>query len=175
MRFSPAALALAFVLVTVSSSVEGQKPDDQIDPRSMALVAQGQAAYRAGNLTGAEDILETALAVDPRNRAAYVALGTVANAQKLPGKAVRFYREALAIEPNDTLALSGEGIALVQKGAIDIAKTNLGRIHTLCKGDCPPAATLAAAIAKGPPLAVVTAQANTKVPVKGQEAATSKP
>jgi Tfp pilus assembly protein PilF len=175
MRFSPAALALSLVLVTVSSSVAGQKPDDQIDPRSMALVAQGQAAYRAGNLTGAEDLLETALAVDPRNRGAYVALGAVATAQKLPGKAVRFYREALAIEPNDTSALAGEGIALVDKGAVDIAKSNLGRIHALCKGECPPAVTLAAAIAKGPPPAVVTAQANTKVPPKGQEAATSKP
>jgi Flp pilus assembly protein TadD len=173
MRFS--VLASTLLVVSLSTAAIGQKPDDQIDARSAALLAQGQAAYHAGNFSGAEDLIETALAVDPRNRGAYVALGAVANAQHLPGKAVRFYREALAIEPNDTSALSGEGIALVQKGAIDVAKTNLGRIHLLCKGECPPAATLAAAVAKGPPSAVVTAQANTKVPPKGQEAPTSKP
>jgi len=175
MRFSPAALALSVVLFAVSSSVEGQRPDDQIDARSLALLAQGQAAYRAGNLSGAEDLIETALAVDPRNRGAYVALGAVATAQKLPGKAVRFYREALSVEPNDVGALSGEGIALVQKGAVEPARANLQRIRTLCKAECPAAVTLAAAIAKGPPVAVVTAQNAAKVPPKGQEAATEKP
>lgn len=175
MRFSPAALALSLVLVSLSASVEGQRPDDQIDARSVALLAQGQAAYRSGDLGGAEDLIETALAVDPRNRAAYVALGAVATAQRLPGKSVRFYREALALEPNDTAALSGEGIAMVQKGAVEPARANLARIRTLCKADCPAATTLAAAIAKGPPVAVVAAQAPAKVPPKGQEGATSKP
>ena len=48
-------------------------------------------------------------------------------------------------------------------------KANLARIRTMCKGVCPPADTLAAAIAKGPPVAVRTAQASDKVPPKGQE------
>lgn len=175
MRFSPAALALSLVLVSLSSSVEGQRPDDQIDARSLALLAQGQAAYRAGDLTAAEDRIETALAVDPRNRGAYVALGAVAAAQHLPGKSVRFYREALALEPNDLAALSGEGIAMVQKGAVEPARANLARIRTLCKAECPAATTLAAAIAKGPPVAVASAQSSAKVPPKGKEAETSKP
>lgn len=175
MRFSPTAIVLALALATVSSSGETQKPDDQIDPRSVALLTQGQAALKAGNAAGAEDLLETALAVDPRNRAAYVALGRSAAAQGLPGKAVRFYREALALDPNDTTALSGQGAALVDRGAVARARDNLARIKTICKGDCPPAQSLAAAIAKGPPPAVVTAQATTTVPPKGDEAKTTKP
>lgn len=175
MRFSSAAAVLSLLLLTVSSSAIGQRPDDQIDPRSLALLAQGQAAFRGGNLSAAADLLETALAVDPRNRAAFIALGRVASAQALPGKAVRFYRDALALEPNDTAALAGQGEAMVAKGAVERAKANLARIRTLCKGDCPPAATLAAAIAKGPPIAVAAAQAPAQVPPKGQEAATQKP
>ena len=175
MRLLPAACALSLVLVSLSSSAIGQKPDDQIDARSLALLTQGQAAYRAGNLAEAEDLIETSLAVDPRNRGAYVALGAVAAAQHLPGKAVRFYREALQLEPNDLAALSGEGIAMVQKGAIEPARTSLQRIRALCHGDCPAASALAAAIAKGPPVAVAAAQAPSKVPPKGQEAAMSKP
>lgn len=175
MRFSPIALALSLALATVSSGVQGQKPDDQINPRSLALLQQGEAARKAGNLAAANDALETALAIDPRNRAAFVALGRVAQAQALPGKAIRMYREALALEPNDVAALGGQGEAMVQKGAVERAKANLARIKTLCKADCPSATQLAAVIAKGPPPAVVTAQAASTVPPKGEEETTTKP
>ncbi|OHT20777.1 hypothetical protein [Edaphosphingomonas haloaromaticamans] len=171
MRLSPIALVISLAFATVSSVGYGQKPDDQINPRSLALMQQGEAARRAGNLVAANDYLETALAVDPRNRAAFVALGRVAQAQELPGKAIRFYREALALEPNDLAALTAQGEALVQKGAVDRAKANLARIRTLCKAECGQATELAAAIAKGPPPAVVTAQAGTMVAPKSQEPA----
>lgn len=168
MRYSSVALAAALTVLTVSTSLHGQRPDDQIDPRSLALLAQGRAAQAAGNLDGATDILETALAVDPRNRGAYVVLGDVAQARGLPGKAIRSYREALALEPNDRLALRGQGEALVAKGAVAQARVNLGKIRVLCaKAACPEATTLAAAIAKGPP--VQTAAAQTKVPEKAAE------
>jgi Tfp pilus assembly protein PilF len=169
MRLSPYALALALALATVSSSSMGQRPDAQVDQRSLALLRQAEALRAGGNLTAANDMLETALAIDPRNRAAFVALGRVATAQNLPGKAIRFYREALALDPNDLSALSGQGEAMVQKGAVERARVNLARINQLCKGPCPASAALNAAIAKGPPPAVVTAQANTTVPPKGQE------
>ena len=175
MRFSPIAAVLALALATVSSVGESQKPDDQINPRSVALLRQGQAALAAGHAEQAQDFIETALAVDPRNRAAYVMLGRVSQQEGLPGKAIRYYKDALDLEPNDVSALSGEGDALVQRGAIDRAKANLARIRTLCKTECGPATTLAAAIEKGPPPAVQTAQANTVVPAKGDEAKTTKP
>jgi Tfp pilus assembly protein PilF len=175
MRFSPIAAVLALTLAAASSSGLSQKPDDQINPRSIALLKQGQAALAAGKLAQAQDLIETALAVDPRNRAGYVSLGRVAQAQALPGKAIRFYKNALALEPNDVSALSAEGDALVQRGAVDRAKANLARIRTLCKAECPQAASLAAEIVKGPPPAVQTAQANTVVPPKGDEAKTTKP
>jgi Tfp pilus assembly protein PilF len=175
MRFSPAAVALALTLACVSSGGRGQRPDDQIDARSVALLHQGEMLRSAGKLAEAEDVLETALAIDPRNRAAYVAIGRVATAQGLPGKAIRFYRDALALDPNDTVALAAQGEAMVQKGAVERARVNLARIDQLCKSPaCPPALALNAAIAKGAPPSVVTAQATTKVPPKGTEAATQK-
>ncbi|TVV70469.1 tetratricopeptide repeat protein [Sphingomonas solaris] len=175
MRLSPIAVALSLTLAVVSSAGQGQRPDDQINPRSVALVQQGEAARRAGNFIAATDALETALAVDPRNRAAFLALAQVARQQELPGKAIRLYREALTLEPNDLAALEGQGEAMVQKGAVERARVNLTRIKTLCKVECAPATTLAAAIAKGPPPAVVTAQATTVVPPKGKETTTTRP
>ncbi|MBS0478617.1 MAG: tetratricopeptide repeat protein [Proteobacteria bacterium] len=162
MRLFPAALALAFAALSVSTSLSAQRADPAIDPRSMALLTQGRAAAAAGNLDQATDLIETALAVDPRNRAAFVELAVVAERQQLPGKAIRLYREALLIEPNDPVALRGQGEALVAKGAMGPARENLAKIRTLCgKKPCPDAVSLAATIAKGPP---PSAQPATKVP-----------
>ena len=113
MRVTSVALAAALTLVCVSTSLSGQRPDDQIDARSLQLLSEGRSAKAAGNLDQATDLLETALAVDPRNRQAFITLAQVAETRGLPGKAIRLYREALTLEPNDVAALRGQGEALV--------------------------------------------------------------
>lgn len=156
MRYTSVAVAAALTLLTVATAVQGQHATDAIDARSLALLAKGQALQAAGNLDAATDTLESAVAVDPRNRAAFVSLAEVAQSRALPGKAIRLYREALALDPNDLVALRGQGEALVAKGAVQRAKDNLARIRTVCgKRACPEVAALSASIAKGPP--VVTA------------------
>jgi Tfp pilus assembly protein PilF len=156
MRISLVSAAAALALLSVSTSLNAQRADDQIDARSVALLERGKAARAAGDLDTANGLIESALAVDPRNRPAYLALAEIARTQGLPGKAIRFYREALTLEPNDQAALRGQGEAMVQKGAVERAKENLARLKTLC-GNCADATQLAAAIAKGPP-ATATAQ-----------------
>ena len=158
MRLTPIALSLAIAGATIASAGFGQRPDDQIDPVSAALVQEGQQHAAAGRHNEAIDVLETALAVDPRNRAAYVALGRVAQAQRLPGKAIRLYSDALRIEPNDVAALAAQGEAYVQRGAVGRARANLERVRTLCGQACPQAQQLAAAIERGPPAEVLAAQ-----------------
>ena len=159
MRLTPIALSLAVALGTMASAGHGQKPDDQIDPRSLAVAAEAQTLLNAAKYQEATDLYETALAVDPRNRQAYVGIARVAQAQKLPGKAIRFYSEALKLEPNDVNAIAGQGEAYVQRGAVERARRNLERLKTLCAAPCTQATTLAAVIAKGPPADVLTAQA----------------
>lgn len=158
MRFMPIALSLTIAVATIASAGNGQRPDDQIDPRSSALVEEARAASGAGRHNDAIDLLETALAVDPGNRAAYVALARVAQAQRLPGKAVRYYADALRLEPNDVNALAGQGEAFVQRGAVERARRNLARVQTLCRAPCPQAQQLAAMIQRGPPADVLAAQ-----------------
>lgn len=171
MRVSSVAIAASLAVVCMSTSLSGQRPDDQIDARSLQLLAEGKAARAAGNVDGAVDLIETAVAVDPRNRQAFVTLADIADGRGLPGKAIRLYREALLLEPNDVAALRGQGEALVQKGAVNQAKANLARIKTLCKGQCGEASQLAAAIAKGPPVTppTTTAQAETKPATTAKE------
>lgn len=158
MRLTPIVLTLAIAAATMASAGQSQRPDDQIDPRSSNLVQQAQTQSAAGRYEEANDLLETALAVDPRNRAAYIALGHVAQAQRLPGKAVRYYADALRMEPNDVNALAGQGEAYVQRGAVERARRNLERVQTLCRQPCPQAQQLAAVIQRGPPADVLAAQ-----------------
>ena len=164
MRLTPIALSIAFAAATMASTGFGQRPDDQIDPQSIALVEQAQRLTAAGQHVEANDLLETALAVDPRNRGAYITLGHVAQAQRLPGKAIRMYGLALHLEPNDLAALEGQGEAYVQRGAVERARANLARVRSLCGQSCPQAAQLAAAIDRGPPAEVLAAQRPTTAP-----------
>ena len=165
MRLTPPAIALAALLATVSSVSHGQRPDNQINARSLALTKLGQAEAAAGRYDAANDALETALAVDPRNRPAFLALADVAKKQALPGKAIRLYREALLIEPNDIVALAGQGEAMVSKGALTKAKENLAKVQTLCLATCPEQVTLAAAIERSVTGPAMSAQQVTPRPV----------
>jgi tetratricopeptide (TPR) repeat protein len=165
MRFSPPALALSLALLTVSSVGYGKRADHQVDPWSTALTMQAEAALGANKTEEAIDLLESALAVDPINRQAYLALARASQQQGLPGKAIRYYREALTIEPNDVVALSGQGVAFVDKGALPKARENLTRIGQLCVTNCTEQTSLAAAIEKGAAKPVVAAQTVTPKPV----------
>src|SRR3954463_7171143 len=78
MRLTPIALSAAIMLATVASAGWSQKTDDQIDPRSVELTTQAQALTAAARYQDATDLFETALAVDPRNRTAYIGLARAA-------------------------------------------------------------------------------------------------
>jgi hypothetical protein len=105
-------------------------PDAQISPQSLQWQKAGEAALAAGQFQAADDALETALIIDPRNRGAFVALARVAQRQKLYGQAIRFTNKALALEPNDPVALGVQGEAMVELGAVSRAQQNLAKIKT---------------------------------------------
>jgi tetratricopeptide (TPR) repeat protein len=153
MRFSPAVLALGLAASTLSVAVAGQRPDDQIIPLSLSLQKQGEAALAAGQFMAADDALETALAVDPRNRGAFVSLAKVAIKQKLYGKAVKLTNRALVLEPTDRNALLVQGEAMMDQGAVKRAQENLAKLQKICAGSCPEASKLSALIQKGPAMA----------------------
>ena len=153
MRLSPLVLAFGLAASSLAIPVAGQKPDDQIAPKSVEFLHKGEAALAAGRLIEADDALETALAIDPRNRPAFVAMAKVAMKQKLFGQAIRLTNKALALEPTDRDALAVQGAAMVEQGAAPRARDVLAKLQKLCTQGCPQAAELSAAIARGPTLA----------------------
>lgn len=148
MRFSPAAIALSLSLAMLSSAGNTKKSDDEISPVSLAMLEKGNAAVNASQPEVAVGFYETALAVDPKNRAAYIAMARAVKSKGLNGKAIRFYKEALELEPNDQTALIEQANVMLAKGAVDQAKANLARLKMLCQSNCISVEKLAAAIGK---------------------------
>ena len=159
MRYTPVALALSLA-VAVTSSV-ALSAERQADPRAAALIAEGRSELASGQVQAAIDSFEAALAVDPAHTPIYLDLAEAARQSGLQGKAIRYYREALERDPNNLAAISGEGEALLEKGAVEKAKRNLAQLESICGGDCVETRQLAAALARGPQQPVLTAEAVT--------------
>ena len=157
MRSLPRLLLTGFAGLALAAPAVGQRPDDQIQPKSVELQHQGKTLLNAGKLEQAEDALETSLAVDPRNRWAFVDLARVAEKQHLFGKAIRMTNKALALEPNDPDAIAVQGEAMVEMGATARAQANLQKLQGICTKGCPQVAQLSAAITRGPTVASATA------------------
>ena len=158
MRYAPFALALSLV-VGVTGSMGVAKNPVSSDPRVEALLKDGRAALAKGDVAAATDSFEAALAIDPASNATLLALADAARRDRLQGKAIHYYREVLSREPNNVVAISGEGGAMVEKGALEKARRNLTRLEGLCGKTCAETAELSAAIARGPAPKVVSAQA----------------
>jgi Tfp pilus assembly protein PilF len=155
MRSLPRFLLVGFAGLALASPVMSQRTDDQIQTKSTHLQRQARESLTAGKLDDAENLLETALAVDPRNRGAFVDLARVAEKQHLFGKAIRMTNRALLLEPNDPDAIAVQGEAMVEMGATARAQANLQKLQTICApAGCPQQiAQLSAAISRGPTVA----------------------
>ena len=154
MRSLPRLLLAGFAGLALAAPVASQRADDQILPKSVELQRQAREMITAGKLEQAEDTLETALAVDPRNRGAFVDIARVAEKQHLFGKAIRMTNKALQLEPNDADAIAVQGQAMVELGATARAQANLQKLQTICGAKaCPQVSQLSAAITRGPTVA----------------------
>lgn len=165
MRVTFLAVAAGAVLASLPTASDAQRADNDILPRSAALQREGHRAQDAGDLNLAVDYYESALAADPRNRSAIIALAQVARAQGLPGKAIALYREALLLEPRDIVALAGQGEALADKGAIELAREKLVEAQRVCTDKCPEVAALEKTIAASDAKRLVAAEAIAPKPV----------
>ncbi|NUQ18749.1 MAG: tetratricopeptide repeat protein [Sphingomonas sp.] len=163
MQSFPRVLLAGFAAISLAAPVAGQRTDDQIQPKSVQLMHQAEALMSAGKLEDAENLLETALAVDPRNRWAFIDIAKVAEKQRLFGKAVLMTDKALLIEPNDPDAIAVQGEAMVQMGATARAQLNLQKLQQICGAKaCPQVAQLSAAISRGPAVASAKAPESPK-------------
>ena len=76
----------------------------------------------------------------------------------------RLRRREILLRRQSLLAIAGEGSAMAEKGALEKARRNLSRLEGLCGASCEATRQLAAVIAKGPSIKIVSAQSVTPAP-----------
>ncbi len=113
------------------------------------LIIQAKAAAAANKPNEALDLYEAAMLANPASAVPFVGMARTYEGLGLPGKALRYYREALDINPNDVSVLESQAMLMIAKGNVEKARTGLARIKKLCaKTACPSVARVDAALAK---------------------------
>jgi tetratricopeptide (TPR) repeat protein len=98
-----------------------------------------------------ENALDALTAV--RNKEDATALTYIGYANRKIGNVdtgMAYYRQALAIEPNNLYTLEYMGEGYVAMGRVDLAETQLAKLESLCGESCEQYQELAAAIAGEP-------------------------
>ncbi len=137
----------ALLMILVVSALSA--PSVMANPASADLVAQGQLALTANKPAEALDLFETASLADPASVAAYAGMARSYDALGLPGKALRYYREALELAPNDVSLLEAQALGMIAKGNMTKAQVALDRVRKICaKSGCVAITRIDAAMAK---------------------------
>src|SRR5688572_23676230 len=106
------------VALAIAASAHAQRPGQGEDD-SAALVDEGRAALRKGNLDGAAKALDQAIALNPRRVEAYVLRSAVHAARKQYAAGIALMRRAQTLAPNDEEVLTALGSQLVLSGDTD--------------------------------------------------------
>lgn len=101
---------------------------------------------KAGDLTQAQFTLEKALVANPKNADVLVALGEVHEAQGRVGKGLKYYRQALMVEPTLKKALKMQALAFLKKDLPVNAEMSKEKLHVACAGACEELAFVSTAI-----------------------------
>ena len=108
------ALLVMLAIAPAYAQRPGQGEDD-----SAALVGEGRAALKKGNLDGAAKALDQAIALNPRRVEAYVLRSAVHAASKQYAAGIALMRRAQELAPNDEEVLTALGSQLVLSGDAD--------------------------------------------------------
>lgn len=144
MTFSKSLLSVALA-ACVSFSVSAQS-DTKYLKVSQHLVAQANAALENERYPDAQFLYERALVASPANITALIGLGRSHEGQGRVGKGLKYYRQALEIEPNDQRALEVQALAFLKRDMTDRADNNRDKLARLCINGCEALASVETAI-----------------------------
>lgn len=120
--------------------------DDKYKDVSQALVRQAVSAQKADKAEEAQILFERALVADPANLHALIGLGKTHEAQGRVGRGLKYYRQALAIDPNEHVALEAQAVAFLKRDMFERAEANRDKLARLCTDGCAALDTVTAAL-----------------------------
>ncbi|WP_374764606.1 tetratricopeptide repeat protein [Yunchengibacter salinarum] len=155
-RFA-SALAMPFALALLVAPVAQQgfsapvqasalMAQAQVAPKyrdiSRDLVKQGETALEAAEgqdeAKKARALFEQALVANPANVSALMGLGRSYEALEQLGRALKYYRHALELAPNNREALKRQALVFLQRDLPERARHNRDRLSRLCDSACAP-------------------------------------
>lgn len=124
-------------MITLIGAFSGQvAADDKYRDVSRLLVQEAVMAQKADKSEEAQTLFERALVADPANLQALIGLGQTHEAQGRVGRGLKYYRQALAIDPNEHVALEAQAVAFLKRDMIDRAEANREKLERLCANGC---------------------------------------
>lgn len=128
-------LVAAGLLASVTSIAQAQTTE-KYQNVSRQLAAQAGVAMKADKAEEAQLLFERALVADPANTDALLGLGKAHELQGRLGRSLKYYRQALEIEPNDKKALKAQALAFLKRDNWDRADANRAKLARLCPNGC---------------------------------------
>jgi tetratricopeptide (TPR) repeat protein len=125
----------ATVAVMMTGSAFAQVSDKYKDA-SRQLVGQAMVALKAEKIEEAQTLYERALVANPANLHALVGLGKSHEAQGRVGRGLKYYRQALAVDPNAMVALEAQAVAFLKRDMVNRAEANRAKLASLCEAGC---------------------------------------
>ena len=133
------AVSVAALVVSLSPlAAETGKKFQAVSDKLAAEAATALLAQPAGGdgSNGAQVLYERALVANPANIAALIGLGRTHEKGGRVGKSLKYYRQALELEPNHLDALGLQGKAFLSKEMLDRAEANRDKLSRLCPQSC---------------------------------------
>jgi len=113
---------------------------------SRQLVAEANVALQAEQVEDAKLLFERALVAYPANTNALLGLGRTHEAKGEIGRGLKYYRQALEIEPNDQGLLEIQALAFLKREMLDRADANRAKLVRLCPNSCTELETVESAL-----------------------------
>jgi tetratricopeptide (TPR) repeat protein len=155
---------ITLILLTLPLTAQAATPKTP----AQEIQARADAALAAGKASDALDLFESAVVADPRNGAAYVGMGKAFEQLGLPGRALRYYRQALDINPRDLDALEARAKALAARGMASKADDAAAQLAKACPKSCPQLSRVNQAISKARLAAVEPAKTEPAKPAPAE-------
>jgi len=112
------------------------------------LIARSRAAEDKGQIAEALLLIQSAIVAHPADPQNYIALGDLYSRTGHPYAAIKYYDDALFIDPADKTALKGMALADLAVGNSAGASKNLDLLERTCGPHCPETLAVRAALAK---------------------------
>lgn len=131
-----AKLIMTASLAAVMTGTVAAQVSDKYKDASHQLVSQAVAALKADKADEALALYERALVANPANLQALIGLGKSHEAQGRIGRGLKYYRQALAVDPNALPALEAQAVAFLKRDMVSRAEANREKLARLCTEGC---------------------------------------